>query len=366
MEFTWAVAATSTLVMLSGCGNLNSVYRDLNTADGRGALIDIKQRAIVVAKRTAAPNDVIVCAEPSPDALSAYAAELAAKADLPNGMSAQLSSALQESASFTGLRTQSIQLLRDSMYRICEAHMNGAITQGQYDLLARRYQKHTVALLAIEQLTGIAKVPPITINTSGSAEAARSISEMRTQLASIEKQVANLTKKKEGASADQTKAIDESLKSLESDKEAIITGIEHARGTLVSGNAAATVNAVALPANRSDSHVAAVAGTVERIVQAIVNADDTGQLCFLQMQIEPKRLSEGGKQLQQYCSRVFEMGQAEDKVRLEALQIALESLKLAKDDGSGSKSEQARQIAEQIEGSKKAKLLTLPIVPTNE
>ena len=174
------ILRTTALVVLGaitiGCANFNSVHRELTVSEGVGALIDIKQRAIFVLKKATPSGDVIVCAEPSPDSLSAYAAEIAAKAELPNGVAAQLSGAFQESASFTGLRTQSIQLLRDSQYRICEAYMNGAISTSQYDLLARRYQKQTVALLAIEQLTGAFRSPSVTVNTIGSAEAARSIS----------------------------------------------------------------------------------------------------------------------------------------------------------------------------------------------
>ena len=185
MKIEIKYAAILAALSLSGCANLNSIHRELKTSEGNGALIDIKQRAIIASKSKTDPFNTIICAEPSPDSMSAFAAELAGKANLPNGVAAQLASSVQESAAFTGLRTQSIQLLRDSMFRTCEAFMNNAITAGQYDLLARRYQKHTVALLAIEQLTGAIKSPPITIDTSGSAEAARSISEMRSEMDSI-------------------------------------------------------------------------------------------------------------------------------------------------------------------------------------
>lgn len=88
---------------------------------------------------------------------------------------------MQESAGFVGLRTQSIQLLRDGFYRLCEGHMSGAIDENQYNILMRRYQKFMVALLGLEQLTGTIRVPPITISTQGIAEAAQSIESMRKQ-----------------------------------------------------------------------------------------------------------------------------------------------------------------------------------------
>ncbi len=345
-----ALTALFVVLSISGCANFNSVYRDFKTNEGTGALIDIKQRAIIVGKNDSTPAKVIVCAEPSPDALSAYAAELAAKADLPNGVSAQFSSAFQESASFTGLRTQSIQLLRDSLYRICEAYMNGAINQGQYGLLVRRYQKYTVALLAIEQLTGAIKAPPVTINTNGSAEAARSISEMRTEISGIDKQISNIEKKKSDQSTteDEKKSIDEKIKSLKSDKEAISKGIENAKDTIASGSAIATVSSVGLPTQRSDQNMQAVTTAVEHIVEPIINTDDTGQLCFLQMQLGPKDLSEGDKKLQSYCEKIMEFDQAVAKLQFEALQVALEKLKASGGD-SAQKADEAKKIADQAE-----------------
>lgn len=133
------------------CGNLNSIHRKLDVSVGKGALIDIKQRAILVRKTE---TGLRVCAEPSPDALSAYAAELSAQASEPDKITAALGVSTKEAASFVGLRTQSIQLLRDGFYRGCEAFLNEALRPEEYAFLTRRYQKYMVALLAIEQLTG--------------------------------------------------------------------------------------------------------------------------------------------------------------------------------------------------------------------
>ena len=67
-----------------------------------------------------------VCAEASPDALSAYAAELAAKAD-SGKIGAELVAALQEGSSYVGMRTPTIQSLRGASYRLCESYLNNAI-----------------------------------------------------------------------------------------------------------------------------------------------------------------------------------------------------------------------------------------------
>jgi hypothetical protein len=162
MRLASIIVAVLPGMMLFGCANSNSIHRNFDVNSGTGTLIDIKQRAIIVSAqdRKLFKNDGnethlnIICAEPSPDALSAYAAALGAKVDVQSKVNVELATQFAESSQFVGLRTQSIQLLRDSYYRICEAYMNRALDPLQYDILLRRYQKYTVALLGIEQLTG--------------------------------------------------------------------------------------------------------------------------------------------------------------------------------------------------------------------
>ena len=180
-------------LLLVGCGNFNSVHRVLQVSKGEGALIDIKQRAIFSSVMTTEDKNgkritqTRVCAEPSPDALSAYAAELTAKADAEK-IGAELAAAFQEGSSFVGLRTQSIQLLRDASYRLCEAYISGAIGADEYAWLLRRFQRSMVVLLAVEQLTGTVRMPTVSITTQGQAEAAKSISEIRNEKEKIDKQ----------------------------------------------------------------------------------------------------------------------------------------------------------------------------------
>lgn len=188
---------------LAACGNLNSIHRTLDTASGNGVLIDAKQRAIIVSQRSDVvtvnrmveqakgqplklekvdeiQRRYIVCGEPSPDAMSAYAAEFSAelaKSSADGGnRSAAIKGALQEAAAFIGMRTPSIQLLRDSMYRTCEAYANGG-SQSEYELAMRRYQRYTVAMMAIEQLTQAGRVPSITLATEGGVNGERPLSE---------------------------------------------------------------------------------------------------------------------------------------------------------------------------------------------
>lgn len=306
------------VVVLSGCSaNHNSIYRDLKTSAGTGALVDIKQRAIVAGERNAKTADgkqIVVCAEPSPDSLSAYAAEIAAKADTGKGVSAEVAAAFQESAAFVGLRTQSIQLLRDAMYRSCEAYMNGAISESQYSVLARRYQKHAIALLAIESLTGTVKAPAVTINTSGSAGNTRPLSEMTDEALRIdglintkESEIKNEEAKADGSKDDTNiKKLKVELASLKNYKLLVLAGLENPQSVQVTGAALAAVAAVTETSKLSDTSTAKIAETVENIVRGITENDETAALCFQELanqQWDEKAMAFKTSNLITYCDK---------------------------------------------------------------
>jgi hypothetical protein len=95
----------------------------------------------------------VTCAEPSPDALTALSSSFGGGISDAK-VAANFALAQTESAASIGLRTQSIQLLRDGMYRLCEGYAAGAIDGAEFNRQQRRYQNLMLSLLAIEQLTG--------------------------------------------------------------------------------------------------------------------------------------------------------------------------------------------------------------------
>lgn len=332
---------------LAGCANWSSVYRDFSVDDGTGAMVDIKQRAVIASthkvttkkgEEEITTSKVIVCAEPSPDSLSAYAAELSAEASIPDKAALQLAGALQESASFVGLRTQSIQLLRDSMYRLCEGYMSGALDRAQYEILVRRYQKYMVALLGIEQLTGVVRAPTVTINTQGSAEAARSIDSLKEQISAIENKISTLgaenkslvEEKAKSDTADERKQeiellIKENKASIDSfakDKESIQKGIESARGLVAKGSATAQVSNFGVPSPRSDAHVQAVVNSVKEIVLSVVNTDDLGQLCFSYLRDQ----AEENNKLAIACQQYFDNLNRAIPIQIKAAEARVEEI----------------------------------------
>jgi hypothetical protein len=67
------------------------------------------------------------------------------------------------------MRTQTIQLLRDGLYRACEAYMNGAIDQHQYNVLLLNIDRLMVTLLGVDGIAGTHTVPPVSISANAPA-----------------------------------------------------------------------------------------------------------------------------------------------------------------------------------------------------
>lgn len=157
------IIAMLVLCSLSGCAQFNSLNWPIAT-EGKSVALDAKQRVVVSLKKDNGPT--VICAEPSPDALSAYGASVGASARQTAGTQAQLAGAFAEQAASIGLRTQSIQLMRDAMYRACEGYMSGGIEASDFYSLQRRFQNLTLGLLAIEQLTGAVKADQAALSTN--------------------------------------------------------------------------------------------------------------------------------------------------------------------------------------------------------
>jgi len=128
------------------------------------------------------------CAEPSPDALSALAASGGIAAEVFGKGKGQLQAAVAESAGSIGLRTQSIQLMRDAMFRLCEGYMNDALGNAAFETLHRRFQNSMVAILAIEQLTGVVRAPAITLASTSAVGAADAVADLTQKTLDASKQ----------------------------------------------------------------------------------------------------------------------------------------------------------------------------------
>ncbi len=167
-----------TALMLQGCAYFTNYTREVQL-DKTSYALDVKQRVVFSQERLSVSPKTgqlerarVICAEPSPDALTVISASagvsaanaIAAGANRSNergdtsasneaNQNVNVTAALAEQGAFVGLRTQSIQLLRDTMYRLCEGYAAGAIPEEEFTAMQRRYQSTMMGLLAIEQLT---------------------------------------------------------------------------------------------------------------------------------------------------------------------------------------------------------------------
>lgn len=156
-----------TLSLLTGCANLNTINRSHSLGDqGIAIHLDASQRLAYSDKAGR------MCTEPTPDALQSYASALGAGLSIPSQGSASLSNALAANSASIGLHTQSITLMRDGLYRICEGHYNGSLTQFDVAQLMQRSQDLTLAALAIEQLTGAVVARQAILTNGAQADAA--------------------------------------------------------------------------------------------------------------------------------------------------------------------------------------------------
>lgn len=165
------------LLLVAGCANINTIHRstDLDikrtalTGSGKAVHLDIQQRLLII--------DEIgnYCAEPSPDALAAFAGAIGASASNPAKAAVAGSFAGNSSAASVGLRTQTITLMRDALFRMCEAYANGAVGEAQIAALLNRSQDLTAVVLAVEQLTGATVANQAVLGGQADADATASL-----------------------------------------------------------------------------------------------------------------------------------------------------------------------------------------------
>lgn len=344
MRVSKLLAVVLCSMLASGCARLTTVMRKYD-ARTTSVSIDAKQRVVlsgaprVVDSKRTVP---VICAEPSPDALSTLAAG--------GGLSLSRASydaaanvALSEAAGSIGLRTQSIQLLRDSMYRLCEGYLAGAIDDDAFQIAHRRFQNSMVSILAIEQLTGAVRAPAVVLGgqaTSGSAELAakltqqtqEALTELRTaesdakkkssdyeaksaELKKLEGELSTLNGKKDPSEADKTRkeelpkyieaakgaasaaktAADDAEKNR-ADKEALYQKFDKSRQAALSGggSAASTFDlGSSQPTTVSDAGIASVASAVKQIVADTFSLQWSYELCTTVLLRSDSNLGQG-------------------------------------------------------------------------
>ena len=191
------ILVTISLISLTGCFAWKSApnpnplpaQTKKHTNPGTMYVVTGEQRAIY------AKDFGTLCAEPSPDALSSLSRSLGLSgSDASNKLSIGVAASLATSVASIGLRTQSIQLMRDSLYRLCEAYYGRALNQTMMKELMQRYQDHMVAILAIEQLTGAVRAQQVGLSGTANANTLATLANVKDML---EAAITDLTRKSE-------------------------------------------------------------------------------------------------------------------------------------------------------------------------
>lgn len=159
------VCVVPAVCLLGGC------VKTVDLDEGGSAVLKADERVVVAKQNTGGVRAVTfprnggsyqeevgsnvqryVCAEPSPDAVTANAIS-AALSGSSGPVTAGASGGYAESAASIGLRTGAITILRDLEYRACEALANGVVGAPAYSRIIAGIGPTTLGLVAIEGLT---------------------------------------------------------------------------------------------------------------------------------------------------------------------------------------------------------------------
>jgi hypothetical protein len=157
-------------------------------------------------------------------------------------------------------------------------------------MMLTRNQRNTVALMAIEQLTGVVRSPSVTLSGSATADRAGAVLELTTQL-----NAANAKYKGMDPATDEAKQLKASIDSIEA-------ALKEARKSLVtaSGSSASTL---ASTSEINKDVMTVVAASVEKIAGSVIGVDDQFYLCLdLYESIGEARVP---AVLRERCSAVF-------------------------------------------------------------
>lgn len=161
------------IMFLTACASPGLSLKTWSVDNGESLSIDAKQRIVINTDQAGPDHDHrVVCAEASPDVFIALGTGVDANVSgLPTGSlkgsSGLLHNSVNETAANLTNRTQAIQLLRDSLYRACEAYSNGAIGKDEYRRIIVSYDDVLVVLVALSIISEPAFVNPSKTGQAG-------------------------------------------------------------------------------------------------------------------------------------------------------------------------------------------------------
>jgi hypothetical protein len=250
------------------------------------------------------------CAEPPPDVFTAIASSLGLEASFSQASAkdaaAKLASTISENAA-TIERTQTVNILREAMYRNCERYLSGAISEEEFIVQAARDQQLIVQVLAVEQITGVAKAQSTALTTVAKA-AAGGISDASLQTLAEARKDAE-AKRQAQESAEKT-ARDQKpagpCGAADIDENTPPAGVTAADAKAKNAHCK-TARETAKPAKEAEEHYALVKDTVAK--QGAVSSEVRGQLATAAM-----TASAANKEIAEKVVEIARLYQAFDEI----------------------------------------------------
>ena len=307
----WTLVATGMVLVLGGCESpalRHSIFRTTSFDSGTAVITGAKQRVVtnLPANVKGGQNEPtrIVCAEPSPDVAQALSTAMTAAASVQvkgqGGGSLSFGKSAAESVAQLGERLGTIQLLRDGLYRACEAYANGAISDITYAVLLSRYDDTMVSMLTAELAAGAFGRSLATLGGQASTEASTKgsmdalVEKEEQNVDQKEKELAVAKSKQEDAEADRDKAKEEDPDGDNSEKENAAAdaqkntetakdALKIATEALTKTNAAATAVAAGAITRLQNPAVAETLAKMQRKYIENINADALIVACITAM-----------------------------------------------------------------------------------
>ncbi len=135
-------------VLLQGCD-----LQGFSLLNGTEGFFGEADKRVFVSKTNG--DKKIFCAEPSPDVHVSRDKDTDGSLNVAThrvNVGASFSHSLAETALELGVRSMTVQVLRDGMYRACEALANGVIDEFAYGMILAKYENTLLQLVAIEAL----------------------------------------------------------------------------------------------------------------------------------------------------------------------------------------------------------------------
>lgn len=312
---TFLIGSAALLCAACNAANYTSVYRQPDLASsGRSLILDAEQSVVINRNGT-------TCVAPSPDAIASAAMSNGLLGEIFGRGNVSASSSSSDAVSYVGLRTQSIQLLRESLFSLCLQAQNDQLDDFNASILMRRYQSQLVAILAIEQLTGAVTAgggasasggnaspgdPIGTVVQASSTIAARQ-SQIQARLNEIEVELAGAPDAQDAAALNAEK---DQLTTEQTNLASATSELNNALENLQSGQSATAGAAISRAAqfapnvfeNGDAQAIEAVATAVSDIVDSVVAADHGPTLCFEHY----RKIGNGSPQLDAYCATALD------------------------------------------------------------